>query len=152
MHNKSNKFEYFASLNTTPYSSRKNYNFSPSYIDLCRMTEEELKNVEEFVIENEHGKIQFTEPVDLRKVNLDKVIKIENKYLEIYENEDENKPNVGVGLNQPAIITFYNFRNKNNQSKEQFLMKLKKYARQMNAEFVGYDEEKGEVSIATEHF
>lgn len=37
---------------------------------LSQMTENELSKIKDFTLENDNGKIEFIEPVDLRHVNL----------------------------------------------------------------------------------
>lgn len=153
IYNKSNIDQYFAKMSIVPFSSRPNYIFSPDLIDLCRMTDTELKNVDCFSVENEHGRIAFMDPVDLRHANFDKIITIEHKYIEVYGDEDEvPKPKKGEGLNCPAMITFFNFTKSEKQSKAVFITKLKRYAKKMNAKLIKYDEERKEVSINVSHF
>lgn len=43
---------------------------SPSAAELSRMTEKQLRNIEEFVIENEFVKIVFTEPINVLDLDL----------------------------------------------------------------------------------
>lgn len=148
-----NTDKYFAEMSVIPTCTREDLVLSPDIIDLSRMTEEELKGVCGFVLENEHGRIEFLEEVDLRNVNFDEVVKIEAKCIEVYGNlTDEQKPKKGEGMNHPAMITFFNFEKKKGMTREQFLHVLKKYSKKINAEFIGYDEEEKEVTIKVDNF
>lgn len=42
----------------------------PEINALSQMTENELSKVKDFTLENDYGKIEYVEPVDLRHVNL----------------------------------------------------------------------------------
>lgn len=61
-----------------------------------------------FTIENEHGKIEFMEPVNLFGENLAEIIDIRQNAIEIYK---QRPPAPGVGLNRPCILTFNNIGN-----------------------------------------
>jgi hypothetical protein len=153
IYNSNNVDKYFAEITMVPRCTKDNLIFSPDFVDLCRMTEEELKNVNQFSIENEHGRIEFLDTVDLRNVDFDKDIIIDHKCIEVYgDRSPEQKPKKGEGLNQTARITFFNFRKKQSMTSKKFLGRLKKYAKKMKAEFLGYDEEAQEVSIMVNNF
>lgn len=42
----------------------------PDINALSQMTENELSKIKDFTLENDYGKIEYVEPVDLRHVNL----------------------------------------------------------------------------------
>ena len=48
------------------------------------MSESQLRSVKDFVIENEFAKIEFDLPVDLRNLNLDKIVVLKHKIVEVY--------------------------------------------------------------------
>ncbi len=66
----------FAPNDKLPVAPKPDYNISPSMGELCRMSLEELENVENFKISNEFGSIEFQEAVDLTNVNLAEVVTI----------------------------------------------------------------------------
>lgn len=73
------------------------------------MSEEELGAVQNFVIQNEHGKLEYLEPVDLRWQNLEEIIQIKPSEIVVYPDDGTvAKHEPGEGLNQPAIISLYN--------------------------------------------
>jgi hypothetical protein len=66
------------------------------------MTLDELKNVYNFSIWNQHGKIEWKDKVDLTKLDLDKIVKIEPLLIELYGGEKIDLPAKGEKLNKPA--------------------------------------------------
>lgn len=56
----------------------------PDINDLSKMTEYQLSKVPNVVIENEFGKIEFINPVDLREVDVSKDIVIQKNKISIY--------------------------------------------------------------------
>ena len=72
-----------------PTEPKPGYTIEPSYDDLYTMTEEELRNVENFQIMNEHGSICFLEPVDLVGVDLRNIVVIDEKGAEVYPDGDD---------------------------------------------------------------
>jgi len=80
----------------------KNYKLTPSYeYILNHSTEESLKNVLCFEIENEHGSIQFLTPVNLCNVNLDDIV-IERKVVNLLTD------NPGHPLNKSVVVKLKN--------------------------------------------
>lgn len=153
IYNSNNLDKYYADISMVPKCTREDFIFTPDFVDICRMTEEELKAVSNFSIENEHGRIDFLDTVDLRNVDFDRDVNIEHKYIEVYGNiSPEHKPKKGEALNQSAQITFFNFKKKESMTSEKFLRILKNYAKKMKAELLGYDEENYEVSIVVNNF
>lgn len=62
---------------------------------------------------NKFGKVEFVEPVDLRNVDLSRIIKISQKKIEVYPDiyfSNEEKPMVGEELNQPAFLYFFDMQ------------------------------------------
>ena len=49
------------------------------------------------------GGIRWDEPVDVRGLHLDHVIRLKKGCVEVYLDEDE-KPELGEGLNKPATV------------------------------------------------
>ena len=92
------------------------YRLNPSYAELARMTEDEFQEVRNFSISNEHGKIEWEDPIDLYTVlngkthdheSLSDIIEIRPGSITVYI-DDGNKPNAGSGLNKPALLELYN--------------------------------------------
>lgn len=132
-----------------PILSKAGYFTQPPYSDICRMTEEELSQVESFTIWNDWGKVQFLGKTDLRGLNLDQLISIEKSKVEIYP-EDTEKPAVGQGLNKSATITFYRYGLKNKANLAQWLEKFKQSAAKIGAEYIGHDLQEDSVTLQVE--
>ena len=132
-----------------PLLTKAGYTIEPSLLKLSRMTEEELSAVENFIISNEFGKIKFEEPVDLRGLNLDKIVNIRYQEVEIYPEDYKPSEGEGDGLNKPATITFFKWEvaEKYKTRMEEYEKKLKKWCGTINAEFVGFNPELKEVTI-----
>jgi hypothetical protein len=86
--------------------------------DLAKMTSVQLKRVTGFVIQNEHGRIEFLAPVDLSNgLNLDSLVFIEKRKFEL---NTQNR--ASDNLNVPAKVTLYNFpigdEDKENRNRE----------------------------------
>ena len=71
------------------------------------MTEEELKHVKDFTIFNEYGMVCFEGETDLRQLDLDSIVEVSPKVVIVY-GDDSKKPDVGKGLNKPALVHLYN--------------------------------------------
>ena len=104
-------FKHLAPIDQLPVlnsSSNNNYKTTPDFITICRMSEKELKNVENFSIHNEHGRIDFEGVTDLSNLNLDQIVSIKEKRINVYQNDLDHKPPVGHGLNKPAVVHMFN--------------------------------------------
>lgn len=94
--------------NSTSAPSRiGDYYMEPSEAALRKLSPSQLSAVSDFVIgQTGVGEIRFLKPVDLTSVDLDRIfshiVRFEPKQVVMYPEED--KPAVGEGLNQPALI------------------------------------------------
>jgi len=95
-----------------PKAPKPGYKVTPDMVTLARMSFEELKEVENFKVENEHGSVEWPGKTDLIGVDLADTITIRPKEAEVYDNERHihSKPAVGQKLNKTAIITLNNFK------------------------------------------
>lgn len=62
-----------------PRLTKPGYYCEPSLTKLCRMSEQELANIEDFTICNEYGKIILDGKTDVRGLDLDELVNIKNK-------------------------------------------------------------------------
>jgi hypothetical protein len=123
-----------APIEMLPNLTKAGYETTPSMKEICRMTVEELRNVENFSIFNEHGKIEFKGTTDLTKLNLDQIVNIQPKVISLYQNgQIDFKPEKGQGLNKAATLHMFNVfaqkSDENGESEEEksfFLMSLQK--------------------------
>jgi len=80
----------------------------PSIDEMKTMTIGQLKRIKNFTIgHKKFGKVTFPNEIDIRGIDLDKIVTIEWKAIQIYENDDPNKPPIGKGLNQYSQIELY---------------------------------------------
>eukprot|EP00826_Nyctotherus_ovalis_P047405 TRINITY_DN5446_c0_g8_i1.p1 TRINITY_DN5446_c0_g8~~TRINITY_DN5446_c0_g8_i1.p1 ORF type:complete len:847 (-),score=191.30 TRINITY_DN5446_c0_g8_i1:125-2665(-) len=115
-----------------PKPPKEGYRISPEFALLCRMTEEQLRNVKDFSIENENGRIEFKGKVDLTGENLKENVIIGHRQVVVYP-KDSDKPSVGKKLNQPAIITLFDCHPSNSSvSSDEFRKKLLKICEKQN--------------------
>merc|ERR1739841_318473 len=104
------------------------------------MTREELTMVEHFTISNSFASVEFLTPVDLTKVDLgDHQVNLSHKSVVIYPNP-EDRPEVGVKLNQPARITYKQMACPGNKRPKRYRAKIRKWALRREVEFVSWDE------------
>ena len=140
-----------------PILTKPGYHMNPNEYKISRMTIDEIKNVKEFEIYNENGKIHFDIPVSLYEVNFDILFNINHDLIEYEKGEWCHSPR-GKNFNIPATITLYNIKpNNNNISntniKEQFVQSLKeKCKRYLNGTFLSYNFELCELKFKTPYF
>lgn len=95
-----------APIEKLPKIEKLGYYTIPSYKEICRMTLKELENIKDFTIYNENGKIIFEGITNLCELNVDQIVSINPREITLYKNGKNNiTPEVGKGLNKPAIIT-----------------------------------------------
>ena len=81
------------------------------------MTKKELKNIEKFTIYNEYGSIEYQEKVDVSSLDVDHIVDIRKRKIEVYPKKHfkkEDIPEVGVELNKKAVITLKYMKPKKN--------------------------------------
>lgn len=142
-----------------PRYDKSEYYTKPSYIEMCRMSESELSCVKNFVIGNKFGEVKFWGNADLRNLNLEKIVRIEHKCIEIYPTSHYNPrqiPQIGLGQNMPATQMFRNFskdKKYDNISKQTYINKVKNWVSQLqNAHYVDFCFEQKELIIKVDHF
>ncbi len=106
-----NENSQFVNLNKIPKLTKYGYKTNPPQYLFSRMTYDELRNVENFSIENENGKIKFKSKVNLISLNLDKLFDIIPGEIIIYQKNSLFYP--PPGLNVKATIHLYNIDNNN---------------------------------------
>ena len=107
-HNNVIFYNQLASLFQIPKLTKKGYKTNPPYYLFYRMTFDELRNVENFSIENENGKIEFKSKVNLTYLNLDDIIDINPGEIIFYNKNNLFYPSPGLGLNKKSTIHLYN--------------------------------------------
>jgi hypothetical protein len=139
-----------------PILTTKDYDCHPSLPELQQMSDDELAAVENFVIFRPSiGQIKWEGKTDLRDLNLDDLVVIENKMISVYDGLDESeKPPRGEKLNKRAVVTLYQISPKTITSAaiEKFEKKLRKSCIKNDSEFLHYDIELQEWMFRVSHF
>jgi hypothetical protein len=139
--------ELLPKLTTTGYS------LQPSNIELARMTTDQLQNVANFTVMNQHGQIEFEGLTDVTRLDIDQILQIEASSVCVYpDNSEVTKPKLGKGLNKPAKVTLYNCKPKKATPVEEFLAKIKKYCDDRDCEFISYTATSGTWVFRVKHF
>lgn len=125
--------------------------------DLLKKGLENLKEVEELKIWNEHGSVEFIGKTDVTGVDFADIITISKGNVEVYDDERHKltKPAVGQKLNNPAIIILQGIKMKRGQTvadKEQRLRENLKKVDEGGAEHISYDSEKSIWQFKVAHF
>lgn len=135
-----------------PHLGKADFRISPTMEELGKMTGEELSRVEHFTATNEHARIAFAAPVDLRNVDLAGVLRLEHKLVEVYP-PGSSKPDVGQGLNAPARISYFGFELPVDEAKlREIRAHISRMAAEMNAEVEEVDARTETVTIYVPHF
>mmetsp|Transcript_45073 Transcript_45073/g.109622 ORF Transcript_45073/g.109622 Transcript_45073/m.109622 type:complete len:1003 (+) Transcript_45073:1996-5004(+) len=138
-----------------PKLSKPEYQCSPSIAELQRMPPEDLAAVSSFSVERVGvGKIEWEGAVDVRNANLDAIIVIEPKSIQVYQEEENNntKPAVGTKLNRPAILTMYGIFPREGSNPAKFPEKIKSSTAKMGAELVDFNPDTGVWVLLVKHF
>jgi nuclear pore complex protein Nup98-Nup96 len=149
--------------NAAPLLTRPKYYTIPSISKLRKMSGQDLSQVEDFVVgHDDFGEILWPGYTDVRGLCLDDIVIFKEAELEVYPNP-ALKPQTGLGLNKPAIITLKrcwppdpNTKIKG-PSPDQELMaryerKLKKCCAKTGAKFEFYHPQEGEWQFAVQSF
>lgn len=133
----------------------------PSLSDLRGMTDSQLSNIASFTYGLKGlGEVTWLEAVDVRGLNLDKIIKIVPREVCVYPDEKEVPP-VGDGLNKPARIKLHGIWKFNRKTKTPLknaaataaiVSRLKQHCDSEGLTFLGYDVRTGTWTFRAEHF
>ncbi|XAR52774.1 hypothetical protein NMG60_11021026 [Bertholletia excelsa] len=117
--------------------------------------------VKDFVVGHiGYGSIKFLGETDVRQLDLDSLIYINNREVTVYV-DDSKKPPMGQGLNKPAEVTLLNIKCINKKTGKQYTdgplvekyrEKLTRAAKEQGAEFVSFDPVEGEWKFRVPHF
>jgi hypothetical protein len=87
----------------------------PEYHEILRMTNSQAQSVKNFTVGNRFGKIVWEGYTNLLTIfeapkyqykDISEVVEIEKSALTVYR-DDSNKPDIGNGLNKPAIVYLF---------------------------------------------
>ena len=125
------------------------------------MTDEQLSSVNGFeVIHSEHGSIKWIDAVDLRGLELDKIVYIGDGSIFVYHDDElppdiqlEPLPKTGNGLNKRAMLTMNNiFPESDEDDLQEYENELKKYNENLGFKFKSYEPRTGQWMFLVPHF
>jgi len=137
---------YFPQRSFAPFCSNPNIVTCPSLEDLRVMPEHQLAAVVDFEIEHVvYGRIIWDGPLDLRGLDLDKVVRFTHGSFELYP-EMKAAQEWGTGLMSACSVMLYNVWPKrncwvnppSNIRQQRFANKLAKHCKISNYDFIGY--------------
>jgi len=147
-----------------PKLTRADYYINPTLEDLserARADPSALASVKGLTVgRHGFGHVRWPGPVDLRGLDLDALVHIRSKVLEVYPDETE-KPPEGTGLNQPATVSLLKvFKIDKSTGKpstdpaavKKFRKRLVEHSAEQDSKFVSYDPETGEWVFEVTHF
>ncbi|KAL4440760.1 hypothetical protein ABPG74_013741 [Tetrahymena malaccensis] len=144
-----------------PFMNTSDYIISPPLEELQTYSLKELKNVHNFSVEGNFGKLEWQEPVDLTDLDIDKTIYIRDQQIQVYpevEYASKYKPKVGEGINNKCMITYKNASSiqrkiKSGELNLQTVIKcIKKQSDEQNVQFVKFDQKNLTWTILVDHF
>ena len=139
----------------TPTLSKAGYSSTPSISELQLMSSEDLAAVPNFSVErNGVGKVVWQGAVDVRGADLDSLIVIEPKSIQVYSEEENtnSKPPIGTKLNRPAVLTMWRVFPRNGSDPKKFSERVARQTDKMGADVIKYDVESGEWVLLVKHF
>ncbi|CAJ1941899.1 unnamed protein product [Cylindrotheca closterium] len=140
-----------------PSLNKNGYTCNPTIKTLQGMLPEDLAAVQGFSVERPHvGKIEWEGAVDIRYLNLDTLVVIDDspQSASVYtqEEKDGTKPPVGTKLNRPAVITLENVFPPEGTPKDKFEKRVAKSTKRNNAELISYNSSSGKWTFRVLHF
>ncbi|TYZ59325.1 hypothetical protein PybrP1_004970, partial [[Pythium] brassicae (nom. inval.)] len=125
----------------------------PSYDRLQRMTDSELSEVDGFTVGCKGlGSVEWIGKTDVRHLNLDELVFFEKKEVIVYKDDDQ-KHELGSGLNRPAIVELLGiFPPRKSSSAEAYREKVKERTSDIGATFLDYSAATGVWRFRVEHF
>lgn len=127
--------DIWPTLDMLPQS--KYFRIFPSIEQMAKMTIDELKNVENLVLENENGKIVFEDKIDVLGLDFDKLLKIDPKSFEGFPDSS-----MADKLNKPALVHLYNIKPGKYPGKMEVHLRVS--CEEQGTEFIKYDPVKEE--------
>lgn len=125
---------------------------------LKKMSSKELAHVKNFSVYRPNiGKIEWDGETDVRGLDLDLIVNIEKRGVEVYDSDDAAllKPAMGYGLNKSAIIyldDIYPPEGSTLQKRNLFTDKLRKICEKSGSEFIDYSLASGQWIFRVQHF
>ena len=127
------------------------YRIRPSLVEMARMTVEQLRKIRGFTVENQFGKLEFEGDTNVLGLNLAEILKINHKEVIGYPDDCEvEKPEIGMGINKPAVLTLYEYEVSGSQEKAE--SRIRTVCQRANMEFIHYDHNCQQLQVRIKHF
>jgi hypothetical protein len=130
------------------------YTLTPPLAELQRMSSDELAAVTDFSVAREgFGSVKWLGRVDVRGLDVEKVVEINAMSIEVYKSEGDT-PERGTKLNRDAICTIEHMEVPSHfASRARFVEWLRdEYTPKMDADFVHYDVADDTWTFKVKHF
>ena len=138
-----------------PVLTKMGYFTEPEYHLICKMNERQLSSLDKFAIYNDYGRIEFIGLSDISYINLDKIVRISQREIEVYpddQNDDFNqKPKVGEKINRPAYLYYFNVDMKGKEY-ETFVQRTIKQCESNGSQFIDFHEDSKTLKVKVPHF
>ncbi|XP_078444130.1 SUPPRESSOR OF AUXIN RESISTANCE 3 isoform X2 [Wolffia australiana] len=106
--------------------------------------------VPEFVVGRlGHGEVKFSGLTDVRRIDLEEIVKFERQSVAVYEDEDR-KPPIGQGLNKSAEVSL--IVDSGGADVDFLVRKLKRVCEKQGAQFVSFDPINSKWTFLVPHF
>lgn len=139
-----------------PTLTKPDYYTVPSMEDLSEMSDQGRETVHNFIVgRKSFGEIKFLGETNVNGLDLDKLVVIENRMVEVYPEDVisiEEKPPLGQELNKRAQITLWNIRPKRTSNEKVFRQRLEKKVMEFAGEMVEYNLREGKWVFIVPHF
>ena len=133
-----------------PILTKKGYKTDPPIQVLQKYTMPQLKSIINFRIENEYGRIDYKNAIDLTGVDLDSVV-IE-KGMALISCDPRKFPPQGHGLNNPATVSLYNCKPAKPVPYNEFINVLTQLCTSHKAKFISWDRKSGDWVYQIQNF
>ncbi|KAJ0256694.1 Nuclear pore complex protein NUP96 [Hirschfeldia incana] len=138
-----------------PSLTSPDYFLKPSMNELVKLEIESpgyCSRVTDFTIGRiGYGYIKFLGSTDVRKLDLDQIVKFQRHEVVVYDDES-SKPAVGEGLNKAAEVTLFLNVACGKERVDHVSYKLKQSAERQGATFISFDPENGLWKFLVPHF
>jgi nuclear pore complex protein Nup98-Nup96 len=137
------------------YPTTGKFSTKPSMNEIMRMKPEELRQVEDFCVYNEHGEIKFIGYTDISGIDLDSIIILEPRCFSVYHGQEV--PQLGQKLNKQAEVRLNNIIDEDVEYSEgEYLSRIQAFREKIegtgNAKLIVFDWTENYIIIEVENF
>lgn len=129
---------------------KQGYTLTPSINFLTSQTQSELQSIYPLSIQNDHGIITFTKPVNLHCINFHQDLSINKGSISVYQNS--TLPDPGEGFNTSAQITLFACKPLKPVPTGDFIDILRSLCTHFNSKFISWNPETGDWKFFVNNF